>query len=308
MYISLGKDDLGPKVQVVTKYNSSYDMVMVLRSLGGNNIFNIATPLKIANTSDKVSNDLASASYLIDTLGGSDWFGPHKVYAVNNADGDKQGSGGYTGGSHNYNNNENPADAPATGRSTNVRVVVDGVTHSSSFEGYANYVDIYWDTYVQAGNTMKADGSGREVLVEHHHMTYDGTTWLTDTEIEFLEDVKWVEYYSMQCVNGNNWNGEIKYENGEWISITDSDSNSNYKFTDTMTMRKNGHYLEMYMDNSYDLGDRRLIDSNTASGAFSRIYSGFGKSYFYLVNSNNTYMKQGQTVSYRGHYRFYYLK
>ena len=306
MYVSLGSDNLGPKVQVVTKYSSSYDMVMVLKSLGGNNIFNISSPLKIANTSDKISNDLASASYLIDTLGGSDWFGPHKIYAVNNADGDNQGSGGYTGGSHNYNNNENPADATPTGRSANVRVVVDGVAYDSTFEGYANYVDIYWDTYVQAGNTIKADGSGREVMVEHHHMTYDGTTWLTDTEFEFLEEVKWVQHYGMQCVNGNNWNGEIKYEDGDWISISASDSNSNDKFTDTMTMRKNGHYLEMHLDNNYDLGDRRYIDSNTASGAFSRIYSGFGKSYFYLVNSNNTYIGAGETVSYRGYYRFYY--
>jgi hypothetical protein len=305
MFIKLGADSIGPRIQVVGKYNALYDMVMVLRCLGGNNIFNIASPLKIANTSDIISNDLKHTSQLISDVMTSDWFGPHKIYAVNNADGDNQGYGGFTGGSRNYNNNENTADAAPTGRSANVRIVVDGVTYQTAFEGYADYVDIYWDTYVQAGNTIKADGTGREVLVEHHHMSFDGTTWLTDTVFEFLEDVKWTLHYGMQCVYGNSWNGEIRYDQGDWQSIAFTDTESRDKFTETMTLRKNGHYLEMYLDSRYGLGDRRYLHSNTASGAFSRIYDGFGKAYFHLVNSDNTYMHAGETAGYRGHYRFY---
>lgn len=131
-------------------------------------------------------------------------------------------------------------------------------------------------------------------------MSFDGTTWLTDTVFEFLEDVKWTLHYGMQCVYGNSWNGEIRYDQGDWQSIAFTDTESRDKFTETMTLRKNGHYLEMYLDSRYGLGDRRYLHSNTASGAFSRIYDGFGKAYFHLVNSDNTYMHAGETAGYRG--------
>lgn len=296
------------KIQIVCKYSNCCDMVMVFEKLGGNHIFNVSSPKKLPKDSKKTYEALLSAGQLIDNCGGSDWFGPHKVYAVNNADGDTN-NGGFVGGSHNNENNEhyNPPEISVTGRSDNIRIIVDNNVFCKSFEGYADDITVLWDTYVQGCNTKKADGTGREILVEHHKMTYDGEKWLADTDIEFFEDARWDLYFGMQAVNGNNWNGEICYGNsGEWLSIASADTSSGDKMTDTMTMRKNGHYLEMHLDNGFGIGNREYVKDSTQSGAFSRIYAGFGKSYFRLVTSDGIYIPAHSHQKYRGYYRFYY--
>lgn len=306
MYIKFGNDSFGEKLWFVCNYGDdpAYDMVMVLRHMGGNRIFNISSPLMIKKGTETELSVLENAKQLIEDTLDSDWFGPHKVYVVNNADGDKQNSGGFQGGSHNYDNNENPHAASATGRSTEITVVADGVKHTEPFEGYAEKADVYWNTYVQAGNTVKSDGTGREVLVQHHHMTYDGEKWLFDVQIEFFEDVYWQLYYGVQCVCGNSWNGEICYDNSPWQNISCHNTDSGCKLTEKITVRKNGHCLEMYLDKDYGIGDRRYLAKSNA-GAFSRIYAGFGKAYFQLVNADGNILRAGQTADYRGYYKFF---
>lgn len=295
MYVQKQDD----KIQTVFKYSPTQDFVMVLEKRGPNKIFNVGTPRAIANKQPKVSSNLDSAGYLYANLGVSDWFGPHVVNALSNADGDRKW-GEFTGGSHSYLNNESSGSS-ATGRTDSIRLMVDGKQYDS-FSGYAERLDIYWDNYIQAANTKKKDGSGREVLIEHYHMSFDGRVWNVECDIEFLENVMWSRYYGMQCVYAD-WNQSIRYGGEDWIPL-DSDTDAPDKMCDTMVLKRGNHYLEMYMDNSYGLGDRAYV-SNNLPGAFSRDY-GNGKAYFQLVNGMEKRMEAGTTVSYRGYYRFYY--
>lgn len=284
-------------IQTVFKYSPAQDFVMVLEKRGPNQIFNISTPRAIANKEAKVSDDLASSTNLYTSLGVSDWFGPHVVNAASNADGDRQW-GEFTGGSHSYLNNESSGSS-ATGRTDSIRLMVDGKEYGS-FSGYAERIDIYWDNYIQAANTKKKDGSGREVLIEHYHMSFDGRLWNVECDIEFLENVVWSLYYGMQCVYAD-WNQSIRYGEGEWIPLT-GNTQADDKTCDTMVLKRGNHYLEMHLDNDYGLGDRDFI-GGTRPGAFTQDY---GKAYFQLVNGVQKRMEAGTTVSYRGYYRFYY--
>lgn len=293
----------GDHIQVVQKYSPTKDFVMVLRKMGGNAIFNISSPRAIYNSEAGVSDKIDSAvSFGADT-GESDWFGPHIVTAVQNKDGDRQ-QGEYTGGAHNYDNNANPTGSTATGRSDNIRLTVDGKS-TGDFAGYAKQVSVTWDTYVQASNTKKADGSGREVLVEHHTLTCDGVTWNTEVEIVFLEDVVWSCYYGLQTINFC-WNQEVRYDGGAWQSLS-AKSEAPSKTCGLVTLHKGNDYLDMGLDSTYGIGNREYLYGKKAAGAFVRVYGpGNSKAYFDLVDGRSWRMKANASVRYRGHYKFYY--
>lgn len=301
MYIQR-KDD---KLKVVQKYAPTRDFVMVIGRLGPNNIYNICTPLAITNTEQTVSDNVDSAVNLVRDLGNSDWLGPHKLTARQNGDGDNTGRGGHVGGSHGYDNTSNmsPENTPVA-RSVNFRMQIDGKECTGDYAGYANQLHVYWDTYIQAINTVKADGSGREVLHESWHWTFDGTTWDFEVDLNFMEDVYWEQYYGVQCVNWN-WNDKIKYGNTDWQELP-GNTESKDKLCDTVTTTMNGHYLEMYVDPNYGIGNREYVYGNKP-GIFSSNYGGSNtKVYFNLVNGRNFRIAGGTTLKYRGHYKFYY--
>ena len=295
MYVNWENEEL----KVVQKYSSEKDFVMVMKKLGGNNIFNIASPLAIKNTGKNVSSDIASA-VVMDNLGTSDWFGPHKVYAKQDKNGDNTGAWTYTGGAHNYNNNANYGETGVTGRTANIVVKADGNEVQSGFSDYADSLVVTWDNYIQAFNTMKADGTGREVLVEHHTVTFDGITWYTETEIEFLENVGWSEYYGNQCVVNSIWNERIKYGSQNWQSMS-ADTKASEEKCERMILNGDNDYLEMYLDSSYGLGDRSYLGADVS--AYHKHY-GNDKAYFNLVDGDYQ-MTAGTKVAYRGYYRFF---
>lgn len=293
----------GDHIQVVQKYSPTKDFVMVLRKMGGNAIFNISNPRAIYNTGSSVSHDLDSSVSFGSDTGESDWFGPHIVAAVKNRDGDRQANE-FTGGAHNYDGNADPSDSTATGRSDNIRLMVDG-KETENFAGYARQMVLSWDTYVQASNTKKADGSGREVLVEHHTLMFDGVTWNTEVEIAFLEDVVWSTFYGLQTINFC-WNQDIRYDNGAWEPLG-SATEALSKTCSLITVRNGADHLEMGLDNTYGIGNREYLYGSKTAGAFTRVYGpGNSKSYFNLVDGRGWRISGGTTVHFRGHYRFYY--
>ena len=73
----------------------------------------------------------------------------------------------FTGGNHDY---LNGSGGSATGRTESVTLKVNGKEVDGDYEGYADEIDIYWTNYIQANNTKKEDGSGREVLKEMYHI------------------------------------------------------------------------------------------------------------------------------------------
>ena len=65
-------------LQVVQQYSDTQDLVMVMKPIGVNNIFNVAPPKVIADTADTISSDVSSATMLAQ-MTESDWFSPHYV-------------------------------------------------------------------------------------------------------------------------------------------------------------------------------------------------------------------------------------
>ena len=188
----------------------------------------------------------------------------------------------------------------------NIKIRVNGkpILTESDMNGYAAALEITWDNYV--GSTVKENA----MLVEHHTLSFDGTTWDVETEIDFLQDINWMSFYGMQAVYGV-WAGHISYNEAAPVAIDISASGgnaystaSNDRYCDTMLLRKDNDCLEMYIDNNYGLGDRRYLNNN--DGAFTVNYNTpkNGKAYFGLVSGSNE-IKAGNTEKLCGYYRFY---
>ena len=120
----------------------------------------------------------------------TDWQGPYVVSANQNADGDAIAQGAaFTGGNHAY--GAGGVTGTPTARTLSYRVLVDGVELEDGGDlEWKDYVEISWINRVQAWNTKKTDGSGREVLEENPVWTFrpHGTVEVQNT-VKALEPI-----------------------------------------------------------------------------------------------------------------------
>ena len=282
-------------INVISKYNANSDMRYVLNKKGPNTIFDFAYFYKIANSTLIVSTD-KTAGTLFNT-NGTDSFGPYIIEVTTNIDGDTPYNETFTGGNHGYNGD---ATGCATGRTSAMYVYVDGRA-VTSFSGFSSCLDIEWVNYVQAYNTKKSDGSGREVLIENYCMHYDGFEWSVECKIEPLEEVIIKTYYGMQ-LSVVPWNGYTLFQsstNNQWYSGNTS-CNAGSKTCDIITHKKNGDYADMELNLVNGMGKGGLL----ASTAYNAFRANYDKSYFYLVDSAVT-LTDGTVLTWKGKYRFY---
>lgn len=259
----------GTTITLRSRYNGSSDIEYTFCKRGGNNLLDLNTI--------KTINDNGSESTLLTNP--TDTFSPYKLRAAANADGDLPSgwTTHFTGGNHQYNNT-------GSGSTATARCVIDAVlfdkeiiTNSSE---YCDTAEIYWTNYIQGQNTKKSDGSGREILKECYHLTFDGTDFTINHYFEPLEDVTIKDYYGMGFYWYNGSGYHYQYVGGtnrkELNAPLTSDSGNKYcrKFLiyDTNIVLT----AEML---SEDLGDW-ILDNDTYS-AFSTPYN---KIYFNLVN------------------------
>lgn len=231
----------------------------------------------------------------------TDWHGPYVMSAVNNADGDQVSNQYFTGGNHNY-NNSGSSDAAATARNLSLKYFADGKLLTDGDSGYAQHIEYQWVNRIQAYNTTKADGSGREVLEERHRMTYDGLSFETYVEIEPLEDVKIQTWYGLQTAIG--WTN-VQYIGGTnraVYKLTDGATSGN-KLPSICAVYNDTDRLEMEIDRTLDLGTGVLLPEDFTQGYFSTSY---GKCYSYLIK--NADLSSGDIYGARGYWRFIPIK
>ena len=231
----------------------------------------------------------------------TDWHGPYVMSAVNNADGDQVSNQYFTGGNHNY-NNTGSADAAATARNLSLKYFADGKLLADGDSGYAQHIEYQWVNRIQAYNTTKADGSGREVLEERHRMVYDGLSFETYIEIEPLEDIKIQTWYGLQTAIG--WTN-VQYIGGTnraVYKLTDGKASGN-KLPSICAVYNDTDRLEMEIDRTLDLGTGILLPDEFAQGYFSTSY---GKCYSYLIK--NADLSSGDIYGVRGYWRFIPIK
>ena len=282
-------------LNVTTKYSADKDLRIKMQKKGPNSLFDFSEMFFINNEYKTTSNDINGASAFYTST--SDWFGPYRVKAVNNIDGDSIGTNYFTGGNHSY---ENTTSGIATARNTSLKFFVEG-REVTSYQGYANYIEVRWSNRVQANNTTKADGNGREVLEERYTLTFDGLRWNVKNEIEPLEDVSVDVYYGLQAQIGI-WSNRIRFEgatNRAWITDVRSYANSQSMTTSAINLNgANGDCLEIGMDKRVDLGSLNFTNSTFDSFLTnSKVYWNLIRGEQALV-ANNVY-------AFEGYYRFY---
>lgn len=97
----------------------------------------------------------------------TDFFTAYIIEAINNPDGDPGRVDFNTGGNHLF----GTTTGTPTGRNLSIKFIVDGKLVSSGYTGGCNNVQINIVNRIQAYNTVKADGSGREVLQDEIYLT-----------------------------------------------------------------------------------------------------------------------------------------
>lgn len=280
-------------VLVNAHYNNNKDISFLLECDGGNNFFDFKRISLIANDSKIVTKNFEGYENLF--MGTTDWFAPYVMRALNNANGDMISSGHFTGGNHCYTNGS--SGGTPTGRTISVRAFVDGKQVNGT--GYCNTIRIEWANRVQAYNTKKADGSGREVLEERHTLIFDGEKWSTYSELEPLEDIVIERYYGLQCSGTSTIYKNIRFIGCEKRGLFSGTKSSYSGQPDTIGLEGFGddHKIIMEIDPTYDLGKREFIGDN--AGVFVESY---GKAYNQLIL--NKQLNQGDIYRYRGSYIF----
>lgn len=312
LYVNITNDVL----EVTYKYGNGYDMTVQMQKqggldennnpVGGNQLFDFCRWFKTANSSRVVTDNPDKSAYY--SINGTDYFGPYRVRAVNNADGDKAANNDFTGGNHQYNNSG--SGSTATARTASIVFSVDGKV-VTNFAGYAKIVQVDWINYVQGNNTKKADGTGREILTERYTVYFDGDKFKVKNVIEALEEIYIYTYYGMQAKQmyagssgayaidplyylGSKANKERQPRN----TVTSAED----KYCREMLYVGRNDILDMFMDN-VGLGDFTLATEDPVSA-----FSSTGKLYFNLINatdaSGGLVLNTKDVIYYTGWYQF----
>ena len=321
MYIIRNDDD----IRIVTRYNENFDLINRFRKMGGNNVFNISSPMLVARGENLSDVQLANAAHINGAdLGESDWFGPYIVQAIDNIDGTSPQSMHFTGGNHEYTNSG--YGGTPTARTDNIQMRINGQLITNDFRGYADNIEISWSNYIQATNTKKADGSGREVMREDYIVTInkqspgglammsDGMAMEIEHRIEFFEDVQIVTYYGLQAVH-NAWAGEVQFEYGntddgifqtQWQDVYRKQVGTREPNGSAVFLRNNNHALIMNLDLTWGIGDRRYLNERplTEFSRYSIFTAGWNKTYFNLINHQE--FSAGTIDGWRGSIQFRY--
>lgn len=241
--------------------------------------------------------------YTADT----DWQGPYQVSALNNAGGDAIAQGStYTGGNHAY--AFDGGSGTATARTSAIKVYADGVelTDGQTLP-WNDCVSVEWTNYVQGWNTKKADGTGREILMESPVWRFRPCDRIeTENRIEALEDIRIGLYYGLQMASA--WlGGGVLLPSAKRAVIAMSE------FTPTaqggigtrfagfnVTALGTGMTLTMGYDPCVDLGDGSGISSDEIK--LTRVHTSTGKCYIYMAL--NLDLDEDEIARYAGYYQF----
>lgn len=298
-------------VDIISHYNSTHDLRYRMLTKGPNNIFDYAGFYLIpALASGEVSSDITSESATW-SWGGTDSHAPWVIQAINNADGDNLNSSGtgfkqhFTGGNHGYDNTGSTTNNAATGRTNTIKLYADGKEVNNG-SGYCNQIKVCWDNYIQAFNTTKADGTGREVLREVHESLFDGYEWKEEISIYPLEEIVINTWYGIQGIGlGGFWKngyfqGAKEKEANRNLLVFDGSSlsgNSNSKTSTKFVAFNDTNSFELEIDGEYDLGSGYLTASN-----FRCFLSGSKVYYWIIQNSGN--LLPNTRYSLKAFYRF----
>ena len=279
-----------------------------LRQKSGNNLFDFFNWYKIPNDKDDVST-VSTVNTRVQIQGSlTDWIAPHMVFAINNIDGDfpTKDTPKFTGGWHMYNSKTNGNYTP-TARTISVRGFADGKEITDIGGKYCNSATIIWTNRIQASNTEKEDGSGREVIEEKITARFNSSTNRVNINVEItaLEDVEYMTYYGIQMFN--RINGNIYYKGSRANRIANPKNTNNTsgdKYCNAVILEGANDTFEMGINNQIDIGSGYLNESSR-----SALTTSAEKSYMVLINKNDKdnlfKLNTGEKIFWEGYYEIY---
>ena len=284
----------GNGVKLISKYDNHNDIMVYFKKKGGNDLPDFSSISLIPNESKKITFDTSGAVTIIS--GSSDWFAPFIVKAKSNIDGDLPNSQDFTGGNHQY-NNQGSGSTP-TARCTSLVFKADNYNVTSGSDRCQRF-EIRWTNLVQATNTKKADGTGREVLQEKHRLIFDGVRFEAYVDLIPLEDLTINTWYGYQWfTNVYNYVRYIGATNrGEYDASNVNSSSGDDDSCHVISYDSSGNCLTLDLDADYDLGDHKYYNSNKSMFTLT-----YGKGYCNIIENTDVY--QDDMYSLHGWYTF----
>lgn len=258
----------------LTILNNDNGNNIVFKNYLGNDLFMIYS-YKVHDTTIITSTDMIPAPYIVE--------------AINDADGDKT-EPIFTGGAHQWNNQQ--SGSTATARQISVAVYCDGTSISAGTTKECNSVKIIEVNRVQAWNTAKEDGTGREVLQEEIVFTFDGTNLNVINTITPLEEILIKTYYGIQTALFDNAAYKI-YSNKIYDTSTQLNVTKKPDIIFGGDLISSELYDEGLGDYTYNLSTRKVNISSS-------------KSYYTPILENNTHFQPNSQYYIKGKYTFDY--
>lgn len=310
-------------IRVFSRIKKEYDLCIEFRKqgglvdgepVGGNQLFDFCRWYYLKRKFGCISTNMDNAVQI--QINGTDYFGPYKVFAVNNINGDMPDSDDFTGGNHQYNNQG--SGSTATARCASITLDVDNATDvGEEFNGFADRIKIHWTNFVQATNTKKSDGTGREVLREDYEMNFDGVKFVVKNNITALEAIKITTYYGLQGQQFPSISGTymLYYEGSKTARsavkshILGECGDKNCRIIKQVGnayanlgvlggVKMPSYDIEM---TDFDLGDFSNVESVNSSA-----HASTGKVYFNLIRNNDgVVLASNDILRFVGSYRFY---
>lgn len=286
-------------------YDGTHDFETIITKKSGNNLPDIYGFYKVDNGSEIVLVETNSTEEVI-TANGTDFLSPSTLYAVNNVDGDFPDftSGKITGGWHRY--NSSTTSGTATARNVSYKVFCDGkrVNNGENARGSEVVIDIV--NRLQASNTEKEDGTGREVVEQHFRLIFgNGHGCTVDGEITALEDIKYEMYYGISSY----------FSGTEDVYFVGCRANRGGKSV-TEVNRCGDKYCtgvkQIGTNDTYEFGIDSLVDLGTqyANNWANSCIMSSRKAYMVLIFANNTdenrlSLTSGSKAYWKGYYKCY---
>lgn len=296
----------GNTVIIKSHYNDDEDIVVEITKGGGNNLPNPKRIYTVAKDSDILNQNVTPSRFLLNRY--TDWFSPHQVRAVNNADGSDTSTVIFTGGNHQSNNSS--SGGVATAENTVFQTLCDGVELADGDEVFCDSIIINITNEICGYNTWKSDGTGRKILREQIRVTVDSSARMNVEIIHTAkEDVQRLRYYGLQCVL-DSFNTGIQYIGGSNRSVNEIDENSNSgdkNCRDGRAISSNGDIMLTHID-TVDLGSFNYSPSTQYSYFATASAT---KAYYSLINNDGTQQNifnqgSGEITVCRGWYDWIY--
>lgn len=294
-YVDASSDELLIISKMSGKNNK--DVGVKMKSFTSNNSLQFCSFGTIDNDSPFVSNKPSDYVEFMST--GEDFFGPIVGFADSNGDGDDPTTGKFTGGMHKYNGYN-------TARKISQNVYFDG-REKPGYVGYCDTIDIVVVYNLQVSNTVKSDGTGREVVQQITRLHFENGVIYTETLFKALEPMYIQTFYFMQGNHKPDKMGAdgIRYIGSEANRSANSmseASNSGDMYGRTMRMLSDTLQMDITIDD-VDIG--RFAHASDYS-AFVRTYTNYSKCYFNAIGSseNPIHLDTGDVCIAKGSIQF----